>query len=134
MEQKLWTKLSFAVKIYLTYKETTLSKNLHNISCKQLSSLYTELHERRLPETQIHIINKQSLSFLTIIMHHLHFVSTTTNIHYLPQPFDHPNDSYNMATPHYQPNRQNDKDGQRRQCKHTKTIWHINRCATLLRQ
>ena len=37
--------------VYLIYKETTLSKNLRNRSCKQPSSLYTEPRERRLPET-----------------------------------------------------------------------------------
>ena len=48
-----------------------LTKNLRNRSCKRPLCLYTEPRERRLPETHIHIVNKQSLSFLTTIIHHL---------------------------------------------------------------
>ena len=64
---------------HLIYKETTLSKNLRNRSCKRPSSLYTEPRERRLPKIHIDIVNKQLLSFSTTIIHHLCFVSTTTS-------------------------------------------------------
>ena len=78
---------------------------------KRPSSLYTEPRERRLPKSHIHIVNKQTLSLLTTIIHHLPFVATTTNTHYLPQPFDHPNDDYNVAMPRRLPNGWNDEDG-----------------------
>ena len=86
-------------KACLIYKETTLSKNLRNRSCKRPLSLYTEPRKRRLPKTRIHIVNKQTFSISTTIIDHLRFISTTTNTRYLPQPFDHLNQRGNATSP-----------------------------------
>ena len=52
---------------YLIYKGSTLTK-ICNIMTKRPSSLYTEPRQRRLPETRLHIVNKQRSSFPTTII------------------------------------------------------------------
>ena len=68
-------------KACLIYKETTLSNNLCNRSCRQLSSLYTDLHELHLPETHMHIVNKQMQTcFLLNHKHHTQQPPTLRNL------------------------------------------------------
>ena len=57
-------------KACLIYKGSTLTK-ICNIMTKRPSSLYTEPRQRRLPETHMNIVNKQTALFST----------TTTTIH-----------------------------------------------------
>ena len=65
----------------LIYKETMLSNNLCNRSCKQLSSLYIDLHELHLLETHKHIVNKQMWTcFLLNHKHHTQQPPTLRNL------------------------------------------------------
>ena len=111
LNSDLSTSQNVVLRENLIYKGSTLTK-ICNIMTKRPSSLYTEPHQRRLPETHMNIVNKQAALFST----------TTTTIHqpllnHQPPPpttVRLPTSTTTMWQRHITSQRTNNNDGRRR--------------------